>query len=62
MVIFDHFLLLDFAKKSIFENQLIFFQIRKVEHTSFPVMYHLSYLEIKHGISIAPPPHPAYPG
>jgi len=25
-------------------------QILKVEHKSFPMMYHLSYLDIKHGI------------
>ena len=42
---------LDFAKKSsIFANLQIFLQIIKVEHKSFPVMYHLSYLDIKQGI------------
>ena len=28
-----------------------FLQSLKVEHKSFPMMYHLSYLDIKHGIS-----------
>ena len=37
-------------KKSIFANSQFFFQILKVEHNSFPMMYHLSYLDIKHGI------------
>ena len=42
---------LDFAiKNSIFANLLIFLQILKVEHKSFLMMYHLSYLDIKHGI------------
>ena len=34
----------NFCKFSIF-----FLQILKVKHKSFPVMYHLSYLDIKHG-------------
>ena len=42
---------LDFAKKnSIFANLQIILQILKVEHKSFPMMYYLSYLDIKHGI------------
>ena len=42
---------LDFAKKSsIFANLKIFLQILKVKHKSFPMMYHFSYLDIKHGI------------
>ena len=28
----------------------LFFQILKLEHKSFPMMYHLSHLDIKHGI------------
>ena len=39
-----------FCKKSkILANLQIFLQILKVEHKSFPMMYHLSYLDIKHG-------------
>ena len=34
----------------IFANLQIFLQILKVEHKSSPMMYHLSYLDIKHGI------------
>ena len=51
-----------FAKKnSIFANLQIFLQILKEEHKSFPMMYHLSYLDIKHGDlegggQIDPPP------
>ena len=30
-----------------FEKKLIFLHILKVEHKIFPMMYHLSYLEIK---------------
>jgi len=42
---------LDFAiKNSIFANLQICLQILKVEHKSFLMMYHLSYLDIKHGI------------
>ena len=46
-------------KKFKFAN---FLQILKVEHKSFPMMYHLSYLDIKHGIKrgggqIDPPQH-----
>ena len=42
---------LDFAIiNSIFANLQIFLQILKVEHKSFLMMYHLSYLDIKHGI------------
>ena len=42
---------LDFAiKNSIFVNLQIFLQILKVEHKSFLMMYHLSCLDIKHGI------------
>jgi len=42
-----------------------FLQILKVEHKSFSMMYHLSYLDIKHGfrgggVNLTPPP--AYPG
>ena len=41
---------LDFGiKNSIFANLQIFLQILKVEHKSFLMMYHLSYLDIKHG-------------
>ena len=46
-------------KNSIFCN-FAFFHILKVEHKSFPMMYHLSYLDIKHGIQIDPI-SPAYP-
>jgi len=35
---------------SIFANLQMFLQILKVEHKSFPMMYHLSYLDIKHKI------------
>ena len=46
---------LDFGiKNSIFANLQIFLQILKIEHTSFPMMYHLSYLDIKHGIFQVP--------
>ena len=42
---------LDFANKnSIFANLQIILQILKVEHKSLPMMYHLSYLDIKHGM------------
>ena len=37
-------------KKFNFCKFAIFLQILKVEHKSFPMMYHLSYLDIKHGI------------
>ena len=37
-------------KKFSFCKFAIFLQILKVEHKSFPMMYHLSYLDIKHGI------------
>ena len=37
-------------KKSIFANLQKCLQILIVEHKSFPMMYHLSYLDIKHGI------------
>jgi len=37
-------------KNSIFANLQIFLQILKVEHKSFLMMYHLLYLDIKHGI------------
>ena len=41
---------LDFAlKNSIFANLQVVLQILKVEHKSFLMMYHLSYLDIKHG-------------
>ena len=41
----------DFAiKNSIFSNLQFFLQILKVEHKSFLMMDHLSYLDIKHGI------------
>ena len=48
-------------KNSIFANSQFFLQILKVEHKSFPMMYYLSYLDIKHGIkrgggSNSPPP------
>ena len=47
-------------KNSIFANLQIFLQILKVEHKSLLMMYHLSYLDIKHGIQrggkIDPPP------
>jgi len=51
-------------KKFNFCKFAIFLQILKVEHNSFPMMYHLSYLDIKHGIKrggvkLTPP---AYPG
>ena len=43
----------------------ILWQILKVEHESFP-MYHLFYLDIKHGFRVGgqidPPSLPAYPG
>ena len=45
---------LDFAINSIFANLQIFLQILKVEHKSFPMMYHLSYLDIKHWFSSTP--------
>ena len=57
--IFDHFgnffaniftIILDFAKKKYFLQICNFLQILKVEHKSIPMMYHLSYLDIKHGI------------
>ena len=59
--------LLDFAiKNSIFANLLFFLQILKVEHKSCLMMYHLSYLDIKHGIRGGgvklTDPYPAYPG
>ena len=42
---------LDFAiKNAIFANLQFFLQILKVEHKSFLMMHHLSYLDIKHGI------------
>ena len=65
---FDNFLfvnifilLLDFAKKYYFSQICNFLQILKVEHKSFQMMYHLSYLDIKYGIlsgggSNCPPP------
>ena len=37
-------------KNLIFANLQIFLQIHKVEHKSFRMMYHLSYLDIKNGI------------
>ena len=43
-------ILLDFAKKIQFLQICNFLQILKVEHKSFPMMYLLSYLNIKHGI------------
>ena len=53
-------------KKFNFFKFAIFLQILKVQHKSFPMMYHLSYLDIKHriqrggGVKLTPPP--AYPG
>ena len=38
-------------KNSIFANLQIFLQILNVNHKSFLMMYHLSYLDIKHGIT-----------
>ena len=35
---------------SIFANLQFFLQILKVEYKSFPMMYHLSFVDIKHGI------------
>ena len=37
-------------KNSIFANLQIVLQILKVERKSFPMMYHLSYLDLKLGI------------
>ena len=60
-----HFIKWIFQKISNFAN-LHFLQILKVEHKSFPMMYHLAYLDIKHGnsrggkVKFCPPPS-AYP-
>ena len=40
-------------KKINFCKLAIFLQILKVEHNSFPMMYHLSYLDIKYNIQRA---------
>ena len=50
---------MDFAKKLNFCKFAIFLQILKVEHNSIPMMYHLSYLDIKYGIDVG---GGAYPG
>ena len=39
----------------IFGNLLIFLHILKEEHTSFPMMFYMSYLDIKNGISLVYP-------
>ena len=46
--------IIGFCKKFNFCN---FLQILKVEHKSFPMMYHLSYLDIKYGIWGGPLTH-----
>ena len=70
-LIFYHFLDKFFLRTFLLNNWIlqknfnfckfaIFLQILKVEDKSFPMMYHLSYLDIKHGIQrrgqIDPPP------
>ena len=60
-LIFYHFLDKFFLRTFLLNNWIlqknfnfckfaIFLQILKVEHKSFPMMYHLSYLDIKHRI------------
>ena len=44
-----HFYFKTGFKKELIFADLLFFQISRVEHKSFPMMYHLSYLDIKHG-------------
>ena len=54
------YFIIGFCKKKFFFCKFAFFHILKVEHKSFPMMYHLTYLDIKHGIQIDPI-SPVYP-